>query len=145
MTVRGILKRKGREVIVVHRRTLVSDAIAKMRRRSVGALVISQDGREIQGIVTERDMVHALAAQGVDKLLSMTVAGVRSRPVEVCRPNDSVKRIMGIMTRRRVRHMPVVDDNGLCGIVSIGDVVKQRLAETELEVDVIRETLMISQ
>ncbi len=142
MTVQQILMQKGKRVIVVHRHTPVASAVETMRHERVGALVVSRNGREIQGLVSERDVIRALVSRGVNRCLTMPVAGIMSCPVESCRPDDSLRWVLAAMTQQRVRHMPVLKNGVLCGIVSIGDVVRQRLAEAESEARVAREASM---
>lgn len=143
MSVERILKRKGRKVLTVLQATSVPDAVDRMKREKVGALVVSDDGRTIQGIISERDILNALASYGAG-LKDMSVRDIMTTRVESCKLEDSLKQIMSIMTNRRFRHMPVVDDNGLCGMVSLGDVVFQRLQDAELETSVAREALILS-
>ncbi len=143
MSVAGILNKKGSRVLTVLQTTPIPEAIDRMKRERVGALVVSDNGRDIQGIVSERDVLNALASSGAE-LLTMKVEDIMTRRVESCVRQDNVKRVMSIMTQRRCRHMPVVDDDGLCGMISIGDVVKQRLEEAELETNVAREALILS-
>lgn len=143
MTVTGILNRKGGAVLTVSQTAPISEAIEKMHREKVGALVVSIDNRTLQGIVSERDVLAALATRGA-ALMNLKVEDIMTRRVESCTPDDSLKRVMSIMTERRFRHMPVLNDDGLCGMVSIGDVVKQRLEEAELETNVAREVLILS-
>ena len=94
-------------------------------------------------MVSERDIVHGLAEHGT-KLLALPVSQVMTSPVVTCTPEDNVTAVMARMTRYRVRHLPVVEDGELRGIVSIGDVIKHRLDELEMEANILRETLMIS-
>ncbi len=143
MSVAGILNKKGSRVLTVLQTTPIPEAIDRMKRERVGALVVSDNDRDIQGIISERDVLHALASNGAE-LLTMKVEDIMTRRVESCVPQDNVKRVMSIMTQGRFRHMPVVDDSGLCGMISIGDVVKQRLEEAELETHVAREALILS-
>jgi CBS domain-containing protein len=143
MSVAGILNKKGSSVLTVSQTTPIPEAIDRMKRKRVGALVVSDNGRDIQGIVSERDVLNALASSGAE-LLTMKVEDIMTRRVESCVPQDNVKHVMSVMTQGRFRHMPVVDDDGLCGIISIGDVVKQRLEEAELETNVAREALILS-
>jgi len=138
MNVETILKSKGRAVITVAPETSVAEAVTLLRRKSIGAVVVSRDGANIDGILSERDIVHALADQGT-RLLELSVAALMSRNVITCRPSDSVADLMGLMTERRIRHVPVFQNGALCGIVSIGDVVKSRLDEVEWEASSLRE------
>ena len=139
MNVQSILGNKGSDVAVVGQRSTLADAAAQLRDRGVGALVVSDDGRHIDGIVSERDVVRALAAHGA-ATLGRTVASVMSTAVVTCGPDDSVEELMSSMTERRIRHLPVVDDEGLLtGIVSIGDVVKSRLGQLQGENEALTE------
>jgi CBS domain-containing protein len=132
MDVETILHTKGRAVATIGPDERISTAVAELISRNIGALVVSEDGESVDGIISERDVVHALAARGTD-LLSLKVAEVMTRPVVTCDPADTVEQLMAEMTNRRIRHFPVVRDGRLCGIVSIGDVVKNRLDEVEYE------------
>jgi CBS domain-containing protein len=140
MEVREILDAKGRGVVTVRPEASVSTVVHRLVLERIGALVVSEDGRHIAGVVTESDIVRALAADGAAAVASgRRVAELMTRNVATCTPEDTVKRVMAEMTRRRVRHLPVVEGGGLAGIVSIGDVVKSRLGEVELEADVLRD------
>jgi len=133
MQVGSILDLKGRTVATVTRTSSLLDAAAVLRDRGVGALVVSPDGARIEGIVSERDIVRAVASHGAS-VLGHEVASAMSTEVATCRADDSVDHLMALMTDRRIRHVPVVDEAGaLSGIVSIGDVVKVRVGELESE------------
>jgi CBS domain-containing protein len=108
----------------------VGDVVAELARHRVGALVVSPDGRHIEGIVSERDIVRHLSEVRSD-LLDDPVSTIMSTEVSTCRPDDDVESIMQLMTEKRIRHVPVVTDGELVGIVSIGDVVKSRIGELE--------------
>ena len=138
MKVEGILKAKGRSVETARPDTPLLVVIHKLSTMGIGALVVSSDGERVDGVVSERDLVTALNRNGA-ALLGMRAGEVMSRNVPVCSPEDSVKHVMAEMTRTRHRHLPVVDAGRLCGIVSIGDVVKNRLEELELEASVLRD------
>ncbi len=138
MNVDGILHNKGTHVVTIRPDETVAVLVERLRRNHIGALVVSGDGRSIEGIVSERDVVHGLADRGA-AVLQQPVSSVMTREVVGCSPDDSVKRLMEIMTARRVRHLPVLRDGGLGGIVSIGDVVKARLEELQTEANVLRE------
>ena len=128
MTVEGILKRKGRGVVTIESDMPVGAAICVMRQQNVGALVVSRNGRDVEGLVCERDLIRALKSHGVGRLMPMTVADIMCREVASCRPGDDLRRVMTRMSARRAHHMPVVNDNGLCGIVSMAEIVDRRLA-----------------
>ena len=131
MNVQSILAAKGSAVATIEPGATLATATASLRDHGVGALVVSSDGSSIRGILSERDVVRALAAHG-GTTLGRTVETAMSKDVITCRPDDSIEELMALMTSRRIRHLPVVDDAGaLRGIVSIGDVVKLRLDELE--------------
>ena len=132
MNVETILATKGRAVATIRPEDTVGAAVEALVSGNIGALVASEDGEHVDGIVSERDIVHALARHG-DALLALTVAEVMTRSVVTCDPTESVAELMAEMTNRRIRHLPVVQNGLLCGIVSIGDVVKNRLDEIEYE------------
>lgn len=132
MNVETILRTKGRAVATIRADATITAALSALRDRNVGALVVSEDGETVDGIISERDIVHGLADRG-SELLSLDVAEVMTRRVATCDPSDSVADLMAEMTNRRIRHFPVVRDGRLCGIVSIGDLVKNRLDEIEYE------------
>jgi len=133
MNVQSIIGTKGMEVATIRQAATLSEAVAMLGEHGIGALVVSGDGRAIEGIVSERDIVRAAGRSGADAL-DATVGSVMSTDVITCARNDGVDRLMALMTERRIRHLPVVDDQGqLAGIISIGDVVKARLAELEQE------------
>jgi CBS domain-containing protein len=130
MRIADVLERKGSSVATVPGDATVGDAAAELARLSIGALVVSPDGMHIEGIVSERDIVRQLPTRGAD-LLSRTVSTIMSVDVHTCTLDDSIETLMAMMTDRRVRHVPVVRDGVLCGMISIGDVVKQRIGELE--------------
>ncbi len=133
MNVQSILGNKGSGVVTIRADSSLADAVSTLRDAGVGALIVSDDGRHIDGIVSERDIVRALASHGASSL-GRTVESVMSTDVVTCRPDDSVESLMVSMTQRRIRHLPVVDDaQVLGGVISIGDVVKSRLGQLESE------------
>ena len=143
MKVAAILKAKGTHVETTRPDTSLYSVIWDLKLKRIGAFVVSQDGSIVLGLVSERDIVHGLAEHGA-KLLALPVAQVMTSPVVTCTPEDNVTALMARMTRYRVRHLPVIEDGKLAGIVSIGDVIKYRLDELEMEANILRETLMIS-
>ena len=133
MNVQSIIGSKGTEVATIAQTATLHDAVRALGERRIGALVVSGDGRAIEGIVSERDIVRATARNG-GEALDGRVGSIMSTAVVTCSVGDGVDRLMSLMTERRIRHLPVVDAAGhLAGIVSIGDVVKARLAELEQE------------
>ena len=137
MDVETILRSKGRTVATIRPNETVGAAVEALVSGNIGALVASEDGEAVDGIISERDIVHALARHGA-ALLAQTVAEVMTRSVVTCDPTESVAELMAEMTNRRIRHLPVVRDGRLCGIVSIGDLVKNRLDEVEFEAKSLR-------
>ena len=137
MNVQTILRNKGRSVVTIHPEPTVERAAAVLRQRGIGALVVSDDGENVIGILSERDIVEALSRYGHD-LLAIGVAEIMTCPVVTCDPDDSVAELMAEMTNRRIRHFPVLRGGKLCGIVSIGDLVKSRLDEIEFEASSMR-------
>jgi CBS domain-containing protein len=138
MNVATILKQKGAEVASVEPGATLEKAVRLLAEKRIGAVMVLDGDRKIQGIVSERDIVRALATHG-PACLPMPVASVMTSTVKTCRSTDTIDQVMAQMTAGRFRHVPVVDDGRLTGIVSIGDVVKLRIAETELEVSAIRD------
>ena len=130
MHVAKVLDRKGAEVATIRPTASVAEAIAELARLSIGALVVSKDDVVPAGIITERDVVRSLNIAGAS-ILKRPVADLMTADVAVCSPSDMVDDIMGRMTDLRIRHLPVMADGALCGIVSIGDVVKARIDELE--------------
>jgi len=132
MNVHTILRNKGKSVVTIHPDATVERAVGVLRQRGIGALVVSDDGETVAGILSERDIVEALGRYG-SELLAVSVAEVMTCPVVTCEPEDSVAELMAEMTSRRIRHFPVIEDGRLIGIVSIGDLVKNRLDQIEYE------------
>lgn len=132
MQISQLLRRKGREVTTIDGSESVRTALALLAEKGIGALVVSSDGRRIDGIVSERDVARGLHDRGA-ALLTEPVSQVMTAQVHTCSPHASVHDLAQTMTDHRVRHVPVVQDGALVGIVSIGDVVKARLDELEEE------------
>jgi CBS domain-containing protein len=134
MRIHEILHSKGYDVITIAPEALVTDMLTLLKDNNLGAVVVSDDGRRIRGIVTERDVVRKLV-DGPD-FLDAPVSTIMTSDVLTCKPDDSVQSLMTTMTNRRIRHLPVVDEDGeLAGIVSIGDVVKSHITQIEFERD----------
>ena len=141
MDVDGILRAKGATVVTIKPDATIRELVQSLRDERIGAIVVSEDGRSVQGIISERDVVRGLAELG-PRVLDAQVAELMTREVVACSLRDTVKHLMTEMTRRRIRHLPVVEDGVLHGIVSIGDVVKNRLEELETETNVLREVYL---
>lgn len=134
MLISDVLRSKssGAEVVTVEPDKTVRALLAQLAEFNFGALVVSSDGETITGIVSERDIVRRLHEHGA-RLLDETVASIMTVDVHTCRSNDDVARVRQTMTDRRIRHLPVVDEGRLVGLVSIGDVVKSTISELESE------------
>ncbi len=130
MLVSDVLGGKGAAVATITSDATVGSAVADLVRHRVGALVVSPDGRHIEGIVSERDIVKHLSELH-NELLEQLVVSIMSTSVRVCSLGDDVESIMNLMTEQRIRHVPVVEGEELVGIISIGDVVKSRIQELE--------------
>ena len=132
MQISSLLRRKGHEVATIDGSESVRTALALLAEHGIGALVVSADGRRVDGIVSERDVARGLHERGA-ALLTDAVSSVMTSEVHTCSSDANVHSLAQTMTDHRVRHVPVVDDGVLVGIVSIGDVVKARLDELEEE------------
>ena len=133
MLVDQILDAKGRAVATVAPDATVADAVAALAEHNVGALVVSSDGNAVEGILSERDVVRGLA--GGAEVLQRRVRDLMATDVSTCHGRSDIEELMGTMTSGRFRHLPVVADGDLCGIVSIGDVVKARIDELATEAE----------
>jgi CBS domain-containing protein len=138
MLVKHVLGEKGREVIAIASDATLSEAARLLARKRIGAVVVRDGGGALAGILSERDVVRAVAEESVAALVR-PVSAYMTRAVATCCEHDSVQDLMEMMTIGRFRHVPVVDDGRLTGIVSIGDVVKTRIAETVREAESLRE------
>ncbi len=136
MTVAAMLGAKGREVVTTSAGATIADATDILAKHKIGALVVAEDDR-IVGIVSERDIVRAIANRGA-AALKEELGGIMTRSVVTCRESETVNDVMTRMTRGRFRHLPVVEDDRLVGIISIGDVVKTRIEQVEREADEMR-------
>ena len=139
MQVRHILHGKGREVVAVSSSATIQDAARLLTDKKIGALVVKDASGKLTGIISERDLVHAIAADGAAALAHRVGDHMTPAP-ETCVETDTVETVMEVMTRGRFRHVPVLDDRlVLCGMISIGDVVKTRIAETVSEAAALRD------
>ncbi|HEX9904967.1 MAG TPA: CBS domain-containing protein [Propylenella sp.] len=137
MTVGRIINEKGRDVVTVSPGTSLEEIASTLSQKRIGAVVVVEDDA-IRGIVSERDIVLAIAADGAGALKKVAADRMTSRVV-TCRMEDTIHDVMQKMTSGRFRHLPVVEDGHLSGIVSIGDVVKRRIEDVEREAEQIRE------
>ncbi len=136
MLVAEILKSKGGDVFSVAPDLSLSNACAELDTRRVGALIVC-DGDRVVGVISERDVVQAIAAEGA-ACLTRPVSAYMSREVVFADPGETVAILMGRMTDRRIRHLPVLKDSRLSGVISIGDVVKCQIAEATREAESLR-------
>ena len=138
MNVREILSVKGKDVVTIEPNTNLAAAAKLLAERRIGALVVTGPAGRVVGILSERDIVQVLAARGI-AALETPIAEVMTRKVTTCNPADTIGSIMESMTAGKFRHVPVVEQGRLTGIISIGDVVKHRLKEMEHEQAALRD------
>ena len=138
MIVNRILSLKGRDVTTIDPDRSLSEAAKVLAERRIGALLIVDGSRPVAGIISERDIVRAVATHGA-KALEEPISRFMTEKVLTCTGETSVTHVMGLMTQQKFRHVPVVEGGRLVGIVSIGDVVKERLEEVEAEAEAIKE------
>ena len=138
MSIQSILNHKGSKVITIAPDTRVGAAAHRLRLEHIGAIVVTGEGLRIEGILSERDIVHGLTEHGAE-VIDLPVSALMSRNVHTCRPDAEIRDVMRLMTQHRIRHVPVAENGVLRGIVSIGDVVKSRLEDMELETNVLRD------
>jgi CBS domain-containing protein len=132
MRISDVLRVKGTQVVTVTPDTRVRRLVAVLAEHRIGAVVVSRDGAAVDGIASERDVVQALAQRGA-AVMSEPVTAIYTAQVHTVTPQTPIEEVMRLMTERRIRHAPVVVDGSLHGIVSIGDVVKIRIGELEIE------------
>lgn len=138
MQVKHILREKGREVVTIAGDATISEAARLLARRRIGAVIVRDGNGSVAGILSERDIVRAVADDSVSAL-AQSVSAHMTRTVSTCTESDTVEDLMELMTRGRFRHVPVLEDDRLSGIISIGDVVKTRIAETVSEAAALRD------
>lgn len=137
MRIQEILRTKGFDVVHTPPASTVRDLVLLLKQHNLGAVVVSDDGRRVDGIVSERDVLRHLDEPD---LLDRPVSAIMTSEVTCCSPSDTVATVMGMMTQRRARHIPVTDTSGLCvGIVSIGDLVKWQIEQLQFERDQLEE------
>ena len=137
MRIQDVLRAKGGEVFTISPEATVTELLTRLASHNVGALVVCADDDTVAGIVSERDVVRRLDDRGIE-VLGATVSQIMTTTVTMCSEQDAVEELMRLMTDRRIRHVPVVRDGRLVGLISIGDVVKQRLIDANLEVETLR-------
>lgn len=132
MRVKDILSKKGADVATIGPDDTLHEAIQLLVRRKIGGLVVTASNGSVVGIITERDILRE-SAERADKLKATLVGDAMTGDVIIGVPDDSIDYVMSVMTKNRIRHLPVLDESGLVGIVSIGDVVNAHLSKTEFE------------
>jgi CBS domain-containing protein len=140
MTVEAILKRKGTRVSTIAKEATIAAAAQRLNVDHIGALVVTE-GARVVGIISERDIIAGLARHG-PLALEKRVEELMTWPIVTCTRVQSIKEVMAAMTRQRIRHLPVVEEDALMGIISIGDVVKHRLEELEMETGVLHDLMI---
>jgi len=138
MNIGQILKIKGRAVATARPDTALSEIVAKLAQKKIGAIVIVGEGGEVAGIISERDVIRRLAERG-SAALNEPVSESMTSTVITCQETSTLEELMEVMTQGRFRHVPVIEDGALVGIVSIGDIVKNHIAEVEMEVTAMRD------
>ena len=138
MLVSDVLRTKGHHVVKIHPTESVEAAVRKLAEHRIGALVVEDRWMKPVGIFSERDFINAAARDGAS-VLGLAVEQLMSHPMLTCRASDRIDAVLATMTTARIRHLPVIENNELKGIVSIGDLVKHRLDEKELEASVLRD------
>jgi len=137
MHIKDILREKGTDVVTIEADRNIQDAIRMLNEHGIGSLIVTKEGGEIAGIITERDVLRESGERsaGEQKATAQerTVRDVMSKDLVVGVPDDDLDYVMGIMTKNRIRHLPIVDEGKLVGVISIGDVVNAHLKETEFE------------
>ncbi|MCC7253126.1 CBS domain-containing protein [Hyphomicrobium sp.] len=140
MNVSSILKSKGRAVSTVRPNATLLDVTKKLAPKKIGAVVVVGENGHVAGIISERDIIRAVSEHGA-QALSMMVSEVMTRTVVACQETSELDELMEMMTKGRFRHLPVIEDDALVGIISIGDVVKYHIAEVQMEVSAMRNYL----
>lgn len=138
MIVSDLLLDKKYRILMIAPNEPITKLAQRLSDAQVGCMVVSRDGRTVDGIISERDIIRGLATYA-GRIEKLSVADLMTRSVITCSPNDDIARIARIMTRRRIRHIPVLEGDRLIGVVSIGDVLKHRLGELELQANVLRD------
>jgi CBS domain-containing protein len=150
MKIEALLHKKGREVVTVKPDATIFEVVEKLRAHRIGCVVVSQDGKHVNGVVAVRDIAYAMAersdrirmALGAD-ILDAPISRIMTQEVHCCGPQDTLRHVMGEMTRRHILHVPVLENGELCGIVSNDDVVKYAVEEMDLEKGVLQDSVLM--
>ncbi len=143
MHIFDILNAKGTEVIATGPAETVAATARLLNYQRIGAVLVRDAKDNVVGVISERDIIRGIAVNGA-RALDMEVRELMTREVVSCKPTDTISEVMRVMTTRRFRHLPVMEDGALKGMISIGDVVKYRLEETEMEARVLRDYVIAS-
>jgi CBS domain-containing protein len=151
MKIATLLDKKGHQVVTVAPDATIFDVVNLLRKHHIGCLVVSRDGKHVEGLVAVRDIAYAMAeradririAFGAD-ILDAPITRIMTAEVHCCGPDDTLRHVMKEMTKRHILHVPVIDRGALCGIVSTDDVVKYAVEEMELEREVLRDSLLVA-
>src|SRR4051812_651152 len=138
MHVAAVLKRKGSDVVSITPDKTIAETATLLTENRIGAVLVLDGTGGISGLISERGIICGLAKHGADAL-TQRVEALMTRDVQHCSPKDTIAEVMNVMTKWRTRHLPVVEDGKLLGMISIGDVVKQRLIDSDLEVETLRD------
>jgi CBS domain-containing protein len=138
MQVAEILRTKGPAVEIARPDDNALTLAKHLRAQRIGAMVVSNDGSSLDGIISERDLAYGLAVHGA-ALPNILVADLMTTAVITCAPQDTLATVMSVMTQRRIRHLPVQENGRLVGLISIGDVLKHRMGEIQMEANVLRD------
>ncbi len=142
MTIKAILDSKGHEIVSITGKTLVRDAITLLAQRRIGAVPVIDDGK-VHGIFSERDIIHALAKEGA-AALNRPVSDTMTSPALTVTSDSLIMSALALMSRRRIRHLPVVDGDRIVGFISIGDLVKYRIDRIEEEATAMRDYIQMA-
>ncbi|MFN3622441.1 MAG: CBS domain-containing protein [Hyphomicrobium sp.] len=136
-------KANGTAVMTVRPEETIRTLAQRLQDEGIGAMIVSDDGSSLDGIISERDVTYGLAVHG-ERLHALTVSALMTKVVITCSPKDSIAQVAQVMTQRRIRHLPVKEGQRLVGVISIGDVLKHRLTEMQLEANVLRDIAIAS-
>ena len=137
MHIAAVMKRKGSHVVSIAPDRTIAEAVSLLTENNIGAVLVLDSTGDTRGILSERDIVNGLSLHGADAL-TQRVDALMVRDVQRCSPHDTIAEVMKVMTERRTRHLAVMENDKLAGLISIGDVVKQRLIDMDLEVETLR-------
>lgn len=138
MQVSDILRSKDSRVLTIKPDATIQTLSHRLRTEKVGAFIVSRDGKSLDGIISERDVAHGVAAHGAG-LSQLPVSDLMTHTVFTCAPEDTIAEVMQVMTHRRIRHLPVKRGDEVIGVVSIGDILKHRIEEARLEANIMRD------